>query len=118
MISWPELHRSPQTSYLFAHSARAGFPSNRTFLAEIKDLRREPPQFQLQHRSISDQQIEVQLQSERFVYDVKIECPLDGTRYSDNYLDLYPGRPVVLQVTNLKDQAITTKDLYVTALPG
>jgi len=116
--SWPRLRRSAENGYLFVHSGRAGFPSNRAFLAEIKDLQREPPQFELVVRSITDQQVEVQLHSERFVYYVKIECPLDRTRYSDNYIDLYPGRAVTISVANLDSRGITPKDLHVTALPG
>ena len=117
-IPWPELRQSPQTSYLFVHSGHQGFSSNRTFLREIKDLQRKTPQIQVTKQSISDHEIEVRLQSKQFVYFVKIECPMDGNRYSDNYLDLFPGKPAVLQVVNSNNRPITPDDLHVTALPA
>jgi len=106
----------PSETYLYVHSARRGFPSNRLFLMEIKDLRRPTPDFAVEKRSISDREIEVELSSDQFVYFVKLECPIDGTRYSDNYLDLFPGSPVVVRVWNALGRAIRADDIAVSTL--
>jgi hypothetical protein len=50
------------------------------------------------------------------VYFLKLECPLDGTRYSDNYLDLFPGSPVVVRVWNALGRAIRADDIAVSTL--
>jgi hypothetical protein len=83
---------------------------------EVKDLRRPTPDFAVEKRSISDREIEVELSSDQFVYFVKLECPLDGMRYSDNYLDLFPGSPVVVRVWNALGRAIRADDIAVSTL--
>jgi beta-mannosidase len=108
----------PSDTYLYVHSARRSFPSNRLFLMEVKDLRRPTPGFAVDKRSISDREIEVELSSDQFVYFVKLECPLDGTRYSDNYLDLFPGSTVVVRVWNALRRAIAPGDISVSSLPA
>jgi beta-mannosidase len=116
-ISRAELYPYPEIGYLSVHSGQAGFPSNRGFLAEVKDLRRETSQFQILKQPVSSQEIELHLQSERFVYYVKVECLVEGTRYSDNYLDLYPGRPAIIKAIH-PNKRLSTDDLRATALPA
>jgi beta-mannosidase len=107
---------SPSDTFLYVHSGRRGFPSNRAFLTEIKDLRRLEPNFTCEKRPLSDHEMEVELSSDQFVYFVKLECPIDGTRYSDNYLDLFPKATVVVRVWNALGRAIRADDIAVSAL--
>jgi beta-mannosidase len=110
------LSNLPSETYLYVHSGRRGFPSNRLFLTEVKDLRRPPPGIAVEKRSVSDHEIEIQLSGDQFVYFLKLECPLDGTRYSDNYLDLFPGSPVVVRVWNALRRALRADDIAVSTL--
>ena len=65
-------------------------PENRHFFAEIKDLVRERP-----HVSVGWQELEgglvATLGSDRYAYFVRVFVPLEGVRYSDNWLDIPPG---------------------------
>ena len=115
-IHYTGLQNLPSETYLYVHSGRHGFPSNRLFLTEVKDLRRPTPRFAINKRSISDHEIEVELSSDQFVYFVKLECPIDGTRYSDNYLDLFPGSTVVVRVWNALGRAVRADDIAVSTL--
>jgi beta-mannosidase len=113
-----DLWASPPTDYLYVHSGHAGFPSNRSFLAEIKDLRRPAPRFLAEKRAVSEQEVEVQFSSDQFVYYVKMECPVDGIRYSDNYFDLFPASRVAARVRSVSGRPITPDDITIAGLPA
>jgi beta-mannosidase len=107
---------SPFTDYLYAFSDSGGFPANRLFLAEIKDLCLPTARFQAEKRVVSEHEIEVELCSEQFTYFVKIECAIDGTRYADNYFDLYPNRRAVVRIRNAAGRVITPNDIHICSL--
>jgi hypothetical protein len=115
-IAGAELLGPPSTTYLFVHSRRGGFPSNRLFLAEIKDLVRPQPVFLVEQHPRSAHEVEVRLSTDQFIYFVKLECPVDGTRYSNNYLDLFPGVPVMVRVWNVLGRTISAADIVISTL--
>jgi beta-mannosidase len=109
---------SPSSDYLYVRSGHGGFPANRNFLVEVKDLQRPTARFESEKRAVSASEVKIRLSSDRFVYFVKLECGVDGTRYSDNYLDLFPGLDVVLNIRNVLGHAVTPDDIRISALPA
>jgi beta-mannosidase len=77
-------------------------PSNRHFFAAIKDLRRDPVEPTVDITHTGEHELQVRLESPAYAYFVHLEIPHEATRFSDNYLDLEPGRRRTISVTNEK----------------
>jgi beta-mannosidase len=117
-INGDQARVSPSSEYFHVSSDTGGFPANRLFLAEIKDLCHPTVHFEFERRVVSECELEVELCSEQFAFFVKLECAIDGTRYSDNYFDLYPNRPALVRVRNVAGKAITSNDLKISSVEG
>ena len=107
---------SPSSEYLFVYSHTNNFPDNRLFFGEIKDLQRPTPRFNIEKKVTSASEIELRLSSQQFIYFCKIECPYDGTRFSDNYFDLFPNRPMIVRVRNIAGHSLSPDDVTVSSL--
>jgi beta-mannosidase len=90
------------TSYVSVRSAGSAFPSNRHFLAPIKDLERRASAPELSVRQVSPHELQVELRAptDGYVIFAHLLVPVEGTRFSDNYVDLEPGETRVLTITN------------------
>ena len=73
--------------YLWVESAAGQIAGNRHFFVEIKDLAREKPPVKVNWRQQGDNLI-AELSSPAYAYFVWLFVPLEGTRYSDNWIDL------------------------------
>ena len=78
------------------------FPSNRPFLAAIKDLRRDPVGPDVDITPAGEHELRVRLEAPAYAYFVHLEVPDESTRSSDNYFDLEPGQERTMSVTNEK----------------
>ncbi|MGH2819361.1 MAG: beta-mannosidase, partial [Actinomycetota bacterium] len=67
-------------------------PYNRHFFAEVKDLVRERPAVSVEWERSGDALVAT-LVCERHAYFVNLFAPVEGTRYSDNWFDLFPDKP-------------------------
>jgi beta-mannosidase len=90
------------TSYVSVRSAGEFFPGNRHFLAPIKDLERRASAPELTVRQVNTHELEVTLQgsADGYTLFVHLLVPQEGTRFSDNYVDLEPGETRVVTMTN------------------
>src|SRR5215203_3140669 len=88
--------------YLSVSSDHGRFPSNRHFFAAIKDLRRDPVEPALDVTQTGEYELQVRLEALAYAYFVHLDIPAEATRFSDNYLDLEPGRERTISVTNEK----------------
>jgi beta-mannosidase len=107
----------PVRRYLYVRSARGFFPDNRHFFADIKDLQRPPANLRVE-KAVSDGGVEVRVASDVYAYFVKLTASIEGTRFSDNYFDLFPGQVKVVQVWNARGRRLTVDDVAVTSLPA
>jgi beta-mannosidase len=78
------------------------FPSNRPFLAAIKDLRRDPVEPAVDITQTGEYELQVRLEAPAYAYFVHLEIPAEATRFSGNYFDLKPGQERTISVTNEK----------------
>lgn len=65
-------------------------PDNRHFFAEIKDLVRARPEVSLELEE-GQEALRAHLQCDRHAYFVHLIAAGEGTYYSDNWFDIYPG---------------------------
>jgi beta-mannosidase len=88
--------------YLSVRSATDQFPANRHFFAPIKDLKRVAvsPEVTVTRTGAHRLQVELVAPADGFVYFVHLFVAQEGTRYSDNYLDLEPGERRAIEITN------------------
>jgi len=106
----------PARRYLYVRSARGLFPDNRHFFVEIKDLKRPPANLRVE-KTATDDGVEVRVASDIYAYFVKLTVPMDGTRFSDNYFDLFPGQEKVIRVWNSLGQRLSPDEVMVSSLP-
>jgi len=122
----------PARRYLYVRSARGLFPDNRHFFVDIKHLKRPPANLRVE-KAVTLRQaqgrllrlrsgqagdgVEVRVASDVYAYFVKLTVPIEGTRFSDNYFDLFPGRVKVVQVWNARGQRLAPDDVVVASLP-
>ncbi len=107
----------PQRTYLFVRSGQGRFPDNREFRVEVKDLVR--PQPSLAVGMIQDEEtgrITVRIGSDVFAYFVKLIVPIEGTRFSDNYFDIFPGEERLIEIWNAAGRPISPADIEVSSL--
>ncbi len=90
------------THVIDVRSANDRFPANRQFFAPLKDLRRTPAQPHMAITRPSPHTLAVELTGQSGAYDVLVHLttPHEGTRYSDNYVDLAPGERRTITVDN------------------
>jgi beta-mannosidase len=106
----------PACRHLYVRSARGLFPDNRHFFVEIKDLKRPPANLRVE-KTATDDGVEVRVASDVYAYFVKLTVPMDGTRFSDNYFDLFPGQEKVIRVWNSLGQQLSPDEVVVSPLP-
>jgi len=92
------------------------FPDNRHFFVEIKDLKRPKPNLTVKITEGSDGTYEVRVATDTYAYFVKLVVPVEGTRFSDNYFDLFPGQERVIEVWNEADRRLEENDIAVSCL--
>ncbi len=77
--------------------------ANRHFFAEIKDLVREIPAIEVKWEQDGNSWL-AHLSSTGFAYFVHLFLPQEGTRYSDNWLDLFPGEARTIRIWHQGNQ--------------
>jgi beta-mannosidase len=95
----PELFRTARTNeMLWLQPGNPVIPANRWFFApELRDLQRAKPALQVQWTQAANH-LQAHLVSDAHAYFVNLFVPLEGTRYSDNWIDLYPGREQTIDI--------------------
>ena len=106
----------PAHRYLYVRSARGLFPDNRHFFADIKHLKRPPATLRVE-KAATDDGVEVRVASDVYAYFVKLTVPVEGTRFSDNHFDLFPGQERVIRVWNVQGRRLALDDVAVSSLP-
>jgi beta-mannosidase len=101
----------PARRYLYTRSARGLFPDNRHFFVDIKGLKRLPASLCVEKAATpqlrsgqADGCVEVRVASDVYAYFTKLTVPIEGTRFSDNYFDVFPGQEKVIRVWNTLGQ--------------
>ncbi|MBC8248264.1 MAG: hypothetical protein H8E90_01175, partial [Anaerolineales bacterium] len=51
-----------------------------------------------------------------YAYFVKLVVPIEGTKFSDNYFDLFPGQERVIEVWNEAGRRLEENDIAVDCL--
>jgi len=103
--------KDPRREYLAVRSPSGLFPDNRHFFVEVKDLVRPKPDLRVEIAEGSDGKYKasprgqgsarrVRVTTDVYAYFVKLVVPVEGTRFSDNYFDLFPGQERVIEVWN------------------
>jgi beta-mannosidase len=80
----------PRSTFLWVKGRDGLVPDNRHFFAEIKDLIRDRPQLSVVWDEINNGLIGT-LKTDRYAYFVRLFVPVEGVRYSDNWLDIPAG---------------------------
>jgi beta-mannosidase len=106
----------PACRYLYVRSARGLFPDNRHFFVDIKGLKRPPANLRVE-KAATDDGVEVRVASDVYAYFVKLTVSIEGTRFSDNYFDFFPGQVKVVKVWNSLGQRLSPDDVAVASLP-
>jgi len=102
--------------YLAVCSQSGRFCDNRHFFVEVKDLLRPKPDLKVGIAEGSDGKYEVRVATDVYAYFVKLVVPIEGTRFSDNYFDLFPGQERVIEVWNKADRRLAQNDIAVSCL--
>ncbi|GAB4561620.1 MAG: glycoside hydrolase family 2 TIM barrel-domain containing protein [Anaerolineae bacterium] len=103
----------PRRTYLFVRSRGGTFPDNREFRVEVKDLVRPRPALAVGMSQDSPDELTVRVSTDVYAFFVKLVVPIEGTRFSDNYFDIFPGEERTVRVWNEKGLAISPKDVEV-----
>ncbi|HIQ05795.1 MAG TPA: glycoside hydrolase family 2 protein [Anaerolineae bacterium] len=106
----------PRRSYLYVFSGAGMFPDNRSFLVEVKDLERPEPKVSYRLTPLEGGTLEFRASSDQFVYFVKLVVPVEGTRFDDNYFDLFPGREKRVRIWNVAGRELTPEGVAVSWL--
>ena len=116
-LSFDELGiEDPRQEYLAVCSQSGRFYSNRHFFVEVKDLVRPKPDLKVEIAAGSDGKYEVRVATDVYAYFVKLVVPIEGTRFSDNYFDLFPGQERVIEVWNEAGRRLEENDIAVGCL--
>ncbi len=117
-ITADRLPGDPRRTYLFVRSGSGCFPDNREFRVEVKDLIRPQPSLAVGMSQDDAGVITVRIGTDVYAYFVKLIVPVEGTRFSDNYFDIFPGEERVVQVWNAAGRPLTPADIEVSCLDG
>ena len=101
----------------FAWVEGDGFPANRTFFAEIKDVGFRAPRLTSTLKQTGPDSATIEIESVEYGYFVHVPSPYPGVRFSDNYLDLAPGGGATIAVAGLR-AGFTAADLVVRGFAG
>ena len=124
-LSFDELGiEDPRQEYLAVRSqsgilslSKGGlFPDNRHFFVEVKDLKLPKPNLTVKITEGSDGKYEVRVATDTYAYFVKLVVPVEGTKFSDNYFDLFPGQERVIEVWNEAGRRLEENDIAVGCL--
>jgi beta-mannosidase len=116
-LSFDELDiKDPGQEYLAVRSPSGLFPDNRHFLVEVKDLVRPKSNLKVEMNERDDGKYEVRVATDTCAYFVKLVVPVEGTRFSDNYFDLFPGQERVTEVWNEAGRRLEENDIAVGCL--
>ena len=116
-LSFDELGiEDPRQGYLAVRSRSGSFPDNRHFFVEVKDLVRPKPDLKVEIAEGSDGKYEVRVATDVYAYFVKLVVPIEGTKFSDNYFDLFPGQERVIEVWNEVGRWLEKSDIAVGCL--
>ncbi|MDH4209023.1 MAG: glycoside hydrolase family 2 protein, partial [Anaerolineae bacterium] len=116
-LSFDELGiEDPRQEYLAVRSPSGLFPDNRHFFVEVKDLKRPKPNLTVKITEGSDGKYEVRVATDTYAYFVKLVVPVEGTRFSDNYFDLFPGQERVIEVWNEAGRRLEENNIAVGCL--
>jgi len=116
-LSFDELGiKDPRQEYLAVRSRSGLFPDNRHFFVEVKDLKRPKPNLTVKITGGSDGKYEVRVATDTYAYFVKLVVPIEGTKFSDNYFDLFPGQERVIEVWSEADRRLEENDIAVGCL--
>jgi beta-mannosidase len=108
--------KDPQQEYLAVCSESGRFYDNRHFFAEVKDLVMPKPDLKVEIAEGSDGKYEVKLATDVYAYFVKLVVPIGGTKFSDNYFDLFPGQERVIEVWNEAGRQLEENEIAVSCL--
>jgi beta-mannosidase len=108
--------RDPRQEYLLARSRSGSFRDNRYFFAEVKELKHPKANLTVKITEGSHAAYEVRVAADSYAYFVKLVVPAEGTRFSDNYFDLFPGQERTIQVWNDADRRLEENDIAVSCL--
>jgi beta-mannosidase len=115
-LSFDELgSQDPRREYLAVRSRNGSFPDNRHFFVEIKDLVRPKPNVTAEVSEGNDGRLEARITTDTYAYFVKLVVPIEGTRFGDNYFDLFPGQERVIAIWN-EVQHLEESDIVVSCL--
>ena len=109
----------PRREYLAVRSPSGLFPDNRHFFVEVRDLVRPKSDLKVEIAEGSDGKYgkyEVRVATDTYAYFVKLVVPVEGTRFSDNYFDLFPGQERVIEVWNEAGRRLEENDIAVDCL--
>jgi len=113
-LSFVELRiEDPRREYLAVCSQSGRFYDNRHFFVEVKDLVRPKPDLKVEIAEGSDGKYEVGVTTDVYAYFVKLVVPIEGTKFSDNYFDLFPGQERVIEVWNEAGRRLEESDIAV-----
>ncbi|GAB3916685.1 beta-mannosidase [Microlunatus endophyticus] len=101
----------------FAWVEGDGFPTNRLFFGEIKDVPFGPTGLTWTVTPIGPGSATVEVESQGYAYFVHLPSPHPEVRFSDNYFDLPPGGRVSIAVQGPQD-AFMPDDLVVRGFAG
>jgi beta-mannosidase len=106
----------PRREYLAVRSSSGLFPDNRHFFVEVKNLERPKPNLKVAINEKDNGKYQVRVATDTYAYFVKLVVPVEGTRFSDNYFDLFPGQERVIEVWNRAGYLIEERDIEVSCL--
>jgi len=116
-LSFDELDiEDRRQEYLAVCSQSGRFCDNRHFFVEVKDLVRPKPNLRVEITEESDGKYEVRVVADVYAYFVKLVVPIEGTKFSDNYFDLFPGQERVIEVWNEAGRRLAQNDIAVSCL--
>lgn len=116
-LSFDELGiEDPRQEYLAVRSRSGSFPDNRHFFAEVKDLKQPKPNLTVKITEGNDGKYEVRVATDNYAYFVRLVVPIEGTKYSDNYFDLFPGQERVIEIWNEAGRRLEENDIEVGCL--
>jgi beta-mannosidase len=101
---------------LAVRSSSGLFPDNRHFFVEVKNLERPKPNLKVAINEKDNGKYEVRVVTDTYAYFVKLVVPVEGTRFSDNYFDLFPGQQRVIEVWNEAGRRLEENDIAVSYL--
>jgi beta-mannosidase len=116
-LSFDELGvKNPRQEYLAARSSSGAFPDNRHFFVEVKELKRPKPNLTVKITEGSEGECKVRVATDTYAYFVKLVVPIEGTKFSDNYFDLFPGQERSIEIWNETDRRLEENDVAVSCL--